>query len=418
MRKTLILLAAALAVPSLSFAQASANDEIEEIRKNAKIHVGPFYMTPLLRLKELGVDGNVFNAAGDQKSDFMFNLSPGADLWLPVARRALFTTSVATDLVWYRTYTGERSIDPQVSVRGEGYLHRLTVFAENAFVNSRQRPNFEIDIRSRHLRNDARVGAEYRITPKFSFEVAGRRLDTKYDADAVLVDGTSLQRTLNRRTVGVEATARHRVTPLTAVAVAYDNTRDRFEFSPSRDSKSYRVMPGIEFKPRALVSGSAFVGYRRFTPEDAVRLPAFEGVVAQLGLAYTLLGSTTFGVTYRRDLTYSYEERQPFFVDNAVGASIRRALGRRFDALVSVDRHRYEYRDLLPDPLTAGGFASDVLLDPRIDTTWNYAASLGYRVRRAARIGFGVAYWKRESTTVRFRDYDNLRIGTTATYGF
>ena len=40
-----------------------------------------------------------------------------------------------------------------------------------------------------------------------------------------------------------------------------------------------------------------------------------EGLVAQLGLSYTLLGSTVFGVSYSRDLTYSYDELQPFFVD-------------------------------------------------------------------------------------------------------
>ena len=115
--------------------------------------------------------------------------------------------------------------------------------------------------------------------------------------------------------------------PLTTIAVRYENLRDRFEFSPGRDADSYSVMPGVEFKPRALISGTAYVGYREFTPREPLQLPAFSGLVAQLGLSYTLLGSTTFGVSFRRDLTYSYEELQPFFVDTSVGASIRRALG-------------------------------------------------------------------------------------------
>ena len=411
--RNIILLVACLLTPAAAAAQAASNQDIENVRKNARIHVGPFYATPGIQLKELGVDSNVFNAAGDQKSDFMVNLSPRADVWIPAARRALFTAKVATDLVWYATYDSERSIDPQVTVAAEGYFHRLTLFAENAFLNTRQRPNFEIDVRSRHLENNLTAGAEYRFSPKFALELAGRRFDTSYDADAHF-DGTSLQRTLNRTTTGFETTARYRATPLTTVAVRYDNLRDEFEFSPARNSRSYRVMPGVEFKPRALISGTAYVGYRRFTPEDSAALPEFEGLVARLGLSYTILGSTTVGVSYRRDLTYSYEDAQPFFVDNAVGASVRRALGRRFDAIVSADRHRYEYRDLLIGlPVT-----DFVPVPPRIDTTWSYSGSLGYRVRRDARIGFGVSYWQRESTTRRFRDYDNLRIGTTATYGF
>jgi hypothetical protein len=197
------------------------------------------------------------------------------------------------------------------------------------------------------------------------------------------------------------------------VAVRFDRLRDEFEYSPARDSRSYRVMPGVEFNPRALIKGTAYVGYRDFEPLHPDVLPEFSGLVADLGLSYTLLGATTFGVRYRRDLTYSYEEQQPFFVDNSAGGYLRRALGGRFDVLVSADRHRYEYVELL-DP-------SGASVDPlpqRVDTTWNYAAGLGYRLGTDGRLGFGVSYWTRESTTRRFKQYDNLRIGTTATYGF
>jgi hypothetical protein len=187
--------------------------------------------------------------------------------------------------------------------------------------------------------------------------------------------------------------------------------------SPGRNSDSFKVMPGVEFKPRALISGNAYVGYRAFTPLDAAVLPDFKGLVAQLGLSYTLLGATTFGVSYNRDLTYSYDELQPFFIDDSVGASLRRALGRRFDALVSADRHAYDYKDRLNTRATTIGDGPRI--DPtRIDTTWNYAASIGYRVSREGRIAVGMSYWRRDSTTRVFRAYDNLRVGTTMTFGF
>jgi hypothetical protein len=53
-----------------------------------------------------------------------------------------------------------------------------------------------------------------------------------------------------------------------------------------------------------------------------------------------------------------------------------------------------------------------------VDITWNYAGSVGYRLGREGRIGFGVSYWTRESTRSELRDYDNLRIGSTFSYGF
>jgi putative beta-barrel porin BBP2 len=396
-------------------AQTPLSHPTDEARRNARAHVGPFYITPALQLKELGVDTNVFNEAGEQKSDFMFNLSPKADVLVALARRALITTTVATDLVWYRRYDTERSVDPQAAARAEIYMHRLTLFAQDAYLNTRQRPNLEIDLRSRHLENNVEAGAEYRLTPKLSFSVSGRRAFVRFDADAFFL-GSSLQETLNRNTTGVNAAVKHKLSPLTTLSVKGERFSDEFPFSPQRDTDSLRVMPGVEFKPRALVSGSAFVGFRKFTPQDAAALPEFTGLVANLGLSYTLLGATTFGVSYVRDVNYSFEPLQPYFVSNSAGASVRQALGRKFDVLVSADRADYSYRDLRVGPPLGG--TQQPPLDAREDTTWIYAGSLGFRPGRQTRIGVGGSYYKRESTTRSLRDYDGLRFGTTVTYGF
>ena len=411
MRKSLFIAAMTMLVwPAAGRAQTPTNDaaHVDEIRKNARMHVGPFYITPAFLLREAGVDNNVFNQAGDPKSDFTMTVTPQADIAVTFARRGLLKATVGTDLVYYATYDTERSIDPAVRVRGEIYAHRLTLFGEGSYLNTRQRPNYEIDVRSRHLENDAQAGFDLRLTPKVSFELAGKRAITEYDADAVF-DGTSLQQTLNRETTGGVGTVRYKLSGLTTFAVRFDRLEDVFTYSPERDSRSYRITPGVVFKPRALISGSAWVGYRKFTPERPDVLPPFSGVVADLGLSYTLLGSTTFGVSYHRDLSYSYEVNNPFFVDNSVGLSIRRALGGRLDTIVSADRHVYEYEQLLTLPA--------VPFD-RADTTWVYGANVGYRVRRDMRIGFGGKYYQRDSNAVRFVEYDGLRFGATVNYGF
>jgi hypothetical protein len=407
---SLLLLPAAARAQTPTPAQTPTNDagNVDQIRKNSRIHVGPLYINPTLLLKEIGVDSNVFNAAGEQKSDFTTTFTPQADIALTFARRALLKATVGSDLVYYQKYDTERSIDPQVKVRAEAYAHRLTLFAEGAYLNTRQRPNYEIDIRSRHVEQDAQAGAALRLTPKLSIELAARRAEARYDADAVIA-GTNLRETLNRSTEGLTGAVRHRLTPLTTLSVQFDRLADTFTFSGVRNSRSFRVMPGVEFKPRALVSGSAFVGYRKFTPDNPLILPQFSGLVADLGLSYTLLGSTTFGVSYHRDLAYSYEVANPFFIDNSVGASIRRALVGRFDTIVSADRHTYDYEQLLTLPAAAL---------QRADTTWVYGANIGYRIRRQARIGFGARYFTRDSTTVSLVRYDGLRLGATFDYGF
>jgi hypothetical protein len=395
-----------IGLPAGSAAQSEAPGAPANVRSEARSHVGPFYFTPGVRLKELGVDSNVFNAAGEQKSDFTFTLAPTLNVAVPMARRALLATTVGSDLVWYARYATERSVNPRVSVRGEVYLNRITLFGESAQVSTRERPNYEMDGRSRRSEDTVATGARVRLASKMSLEVSGRRDEIRYDSDAEF-DGTILQRTLNRDSRGVQLTARHRVTPLTTLALRAQVDRDRFNLSPARNSESYRILPGIEFAPQALLKGSAYLGFRKFRPSDAAALPAFSGLVGELDLAYTLLGATRFGASYRRDLTYSYSELQPFFVDTGVGASIRHALGRRFDILGSAERHVYQYRNFLDVEIAAAA---------RVDTTWNYGASVGYRIGRDGRIGFGASYIQRESTN-QFHAYDNLRFGSTFAYG-
>jgi len=153
MRQTVLALVA-LAIPASAFAQTTtggtptsittspgSSQAVEEVRRQYRMHAGPLYINPGILLKELGVDSNVFNQAGDQKSDFTFTITPKADIALPFARRGLLRTTAAVDGVYYATYASERSLDPQVIVRGEAYANRLTVFAQGAYLNTRQRPN-------------------------------------------------------------------------------------------------------------------------------------------------------------------------------------------------------------------------------------------------------------------------------------
>ena len=412
MRNTALALLFAL-TPVCAFAQTTGSvstdsEVIDDVRQNARIHAGPLYLTPRIVLKQLGVDDNVFYQAQDPKSDFTFTIAPTLNLALPVAHRALFTVSGASDVVYFQKYSSERSVDPEVTGRVETYLNHLTLYAEDSYISSRQRPNYDIDLRSRRADNLASGGLIWHFTPKFSVEGNGRRRTLRYDADAFF-DGNSLRDSLNHDSTGVTITPRFHLTPLTSIAVRLERLQERFEFSPERNNDTTRWMPGIEFKPRALVSGSAFIGHRTLTPRDADALPAFSGLVANLGLSYTLLQSTTFAVTYDRDLQYSLEPLQPYFVSDAVGASIRRALGAHFDVMGTAQRYRYAFRHLTVDPAA--------LVAEREDRVRVYSGTFGFRMGHTARLGAGVWYTDRQSTRAD-RTFDSLRFGTTMTYGF
>ncbi len=115
--------------------------------------------------------------------------------------------------MYFQTYASERSVNPHALVRGELYLQRLTLFAENDLLNTRQRPNYEIDARARRLENTIRLGGELRLSPKFSVELAGRQSLVKFDGDASF-SGSYLEQSSQPRFARRE---RQRSLPLDAV---------------------------------------------------------------------------------------------------------------------------------------------------------------------------------------------------------
>jgi hypothetical protein len=374
------------------------------------MHVGPFYLTPTVTLTEFGLDTNVFNAAGERKKDFTFTVTPGLITAMPIARRGLFRLSTRGDLVYYKAFASERSINPQAALRGELYFNRLTLFAEPAYRRTRERPSFEIDLRSLRVEQGTLAGAEARVFPKLSVELFVRHLRTAFDADQFFL-GTSLSETLNRVSWTYGMAGRWAFTPLTTFVLRGESIRDRFLISQIRDSNSTRVTGGVELKPRALVSGGAQVGVRRLRPLD-VRVPDFTGLVASVELSSRLPGSMTFGVRADRDANFSFELLEPYYVVSGYGVTVRRQLVGRFDATAGFDRHNYAYRGFI-----SVGAESNPGRPVRVDITDTYSSSIGYRVGQTGRFGVGFSYWIRNSNVLDFRNYNGLRIGTSFAYG-
>ena len=386
---------------------AGSTEEIDEIRQSDTLHLGPVYVAPTIRLKELGIDSNVFRQWENEKSDFTFTVTPQAELAFPVARLGLLKAEAGADLVYFAQFVSERSVDPRFFFRAEGYKRKLTVFVENSYENTRQRPNYEIDVRARHMDNSFSAGTSIGVVSKMSVEVAARRSSTRFAGDD-FADSQYLKEQLDRDSNAFRVTTYFDHSVLTSFGVLTEYQTDRFIESPVRDTNSFRVMPGVTLQPRALVSGAAWIGYRAFNPRSP-ELPSQSGLVSKLSLSYTLLGAAALGVTYDRDYQWSYEVAFPYFIDNGVRFSVRRAVGNRYDVILSAGRHRYDYQGLTTE-------SPDVPPSTRVDKIHNYGVDIGYRLRRQTRIGFGVSWWERESSERALRAYEDLRIGMTMAY--
>ena len=211
-------------------------------------------------------------------------------------------------------------------------------------------------------------------------------------------------------------TVRHRLTPLTSVAVNVDRRRDNFDLLPERNSESVAISSGLEFNPFALITGQAYVGWGRYRLVDATA-PPFTGLVTSLDLGYTLLGATRFTLQGQRDIEYSAIRGQHAYLLAGFRSSVTHRLGSGFDIGAGAARYRLSYGlfSLITEPggeIEVPGFAdtSEIVTE--------HFGEVGYRVGRQMRIGFRAARQHRRSTVARAREYESVRAGMSINYRF
>ncbi len=407
-------MAPARVLVALAFAVISgpaAAQTTDDFRSQARIRAGGLYLTPTFTLDQLGIETNVFRSPEPER-DFVVAVSPGIDAWVPFRRRALLTLSAVAGADYYARLTGERSVNPEGRARLDVPAGRLGFFLSGGYLNTRRRPGFEIDVRTRRIEDEVAGGFRVELLPRLSLELLGRRERHHFDADAFF-EGTRLAEYLNRKeTVGV-ATVRWRRTVLSTFTFDTEVREARFRLSPDRDSQSLVLRAGAEFHPRALISGSGTVGVRRFNAFHPT-LPDFAGVVALADLSYRLPAGTTLTFTTERDLRYSFERTDPYYVLSQYRVQVRRRLTGPFDVSAGVGRGTYDYeRWLDARPFQGNG----ALARGRRDARWSFTGSFGYRLGTETRAGFQVTYFDQDSSTRVRRRYSGLEAGLVFNYG-
>ncbi|HMB79151.1 MAG TPA: outer membrane beta-barrel protein [Vicinamibacterales bacterium] len=371
-----------------------------------QLRVGPLIINPTISLVNIGIDQNVFNDPADQdpKSDFTFTLTPAVDMRLRLFRTVV-TADVAEEVVWYQTYSSERSLNPSVRLGWQVPFNRVSFTINGGRASLRDRPGFEIDSRARRteLHYDGRV--EVRVLSKTFFGVTAVRQQVAYDPNATFLF-TDLAVELNRVTTTGGLAVRQMVTPLTSISLTATRSQDHFEFSSLRDSNSTSLFGTIAFDPFGLIRGSATVGYQDFTLVTP-GVPGYQGVTVAVNMSYVARGSTTLTVTGTRDVEYSYDVNQPYYLLSGATVSIRQLLVRQVDGIVRAGAQQLGYRD------RAGAV---VAVADRVDHVTTYGGGVGYNLGRGTRIGFNVD-WQNRISAVDARQFKGLRYGFAVTYG-
>jgi hypothetical protein len=397
----LFLLSPSSFLLSSAFAQTPPPDPDAE----ASVRFGPLSLKSTIALSNVGVDTNVFNQADEDRpeSDFTMTFSPTTDVWLRMGRTWL-TGTVAVDWVYYNEFASERSANSTFRIGLERTFNRLAVNGNARRVSTRDRPGYEIDARSQRYETGYDGEATLRVMSRTRVGATAWHRRTEFDEGASF-RAASLAQELNRTSSGSGVVVRHDLTTLTGLSLDVTRERERFVFSQFRDSDSTRVQAGVRFEPLALISGSAAVGFRDFNPRPA-DVPAFRGAVTNVNLAYSLLGTTRFGVQAARDIQYSFEFSQPYYLETGVTASVQQQVFGPFDVLGRAGLQRLAYTDRIGVAIAA----SD-----RTDRVSTVGIGAGYRMGTDKRLGFTIDRQRRTSSVQR-HTYTGLRFGLSLTY--
>jgi hypothetical protein len=393
----------AVMLPASAYAQSStAGDEPAE---RPRFTFGPLGLTPKLAIRDIGVDTNVFRTAVEPAHDFTATLGPGVDATMRLGRARLRLDS-QLEWIYFRTFDQQRAFNFSELGRIDLEMVHVAPFVRGEYTQTRQQPTPEIDVRVQQLRTMAGGGIAIRLSPTFSIEpeatVSTLDLEDQGVVFATLADA------LNRRTRTVSVAASWRVTPLTTFVVRGQTVRDEFDRNPLRNSDSFAVMPGVELKPLALISGHAFVGVKRFDAEQP-ELPDYTGLVADVAVGWIVRDTTRFSVGVSRNVEYSFEAAEPYFLLTEWSVDVQQALGYQWDVVGRAGISRLAYQRI-----SAG---SSTVESDRTDWVDLYGGGLGRRLGENVRIGFDVDRVGRRSP-LAFREYKGFRIGGSFTYGY
>ncbi len=365
---------------------------------------GPVNFYPQFALRDLGTDSNVYLDSTNPRSDMTYAVTPRLYAVVPIANTRFIGTGTG-DLVYFRTYSDQRSLTAVLEGRYELTSPGFRPFVEVGYASRGDRMGFEIDTRARHTQTTAMVGADLDVTAKTALTAWVGRSASHYDENQEYAT-FMLAEQLNHTRDTAAAGARFRVTPLTTVLLAADFERDRFELAPLRNADSFRVGPAIALDTGLTLTGNAKGGFRSFRPRYP-NVPSYRGFVGTARLHYVLPDVVKLDLEANRDLSYSYDPVQPYYIESGARlTATQRILGPL--ELIGIAERR-DIRNQRIGAITA--------FDGRREVTTSLGGGFGIQVQNQMRFSFIYERTQRTSTEPVGRDYERTRVVGSISYG-
>jgi hypothetical protein len=396
-----------LIVGAALLAGAQAEAQITAPRETAQIEFGTLSVYPSLQIVDVGMDDNVFNDASAPQRDLTMTVASKMLTVLRLGSNELLVQA-GDDYVWFRDSASERSNNTQYALRFNMSASRFKPYVGAEQVRTRVRRSSELDARARRVDRLMLGGMAFEVSPRTSLTASLRFEETNYQAGERFRN-VALADALNRSGRGADAGVRYAITALTTLSVTAGYEEQTFKESHLRDLKRYTVGPTLEFNPEAAIRGRIVTNLELFEPDDPT-LAASLGLSYQAMLNWSLYGRTVFDLAAGRNITYSYQDTEPYYLLTSARLVVTQPLPGWFEFYGGYDWEHLAYR------WSSGAIATPGRSD-RVDTVTSVSGGFGMRVGRAFRVKVGVDKTRRRSIEDPLQNFNRMRILSTVTVG-
>ncbi len=323
----LLLLVPGLLLAPPTLGQTPTRDQpfprVEEARR-----WGPFLVRPLFVIDHIGYDDNIYLVPEQfrkPETDFVIRLGPDVTAQTRFGHRIALTLHDKLSGEVFLRHSNLNHADNDLKTRLDIFLNRFLLTTKVRWWTYRQRPNSEIDERTRRDSRDLRQGIRLFASEKVDLygEIRSNRIrytDPDYlyrvdpDGDGtsqVVTIGQALDR--DQSEGSIEIGWRPRGT--TRLFFRYRSRKDDFVYDDlGRDSRERRHEIGIELRPKSFLSGRISFGKAtlRALHRDFPYRP-YDGTVSRVQVAWKPTGTTKFTGKVERDVRFSTYQNNLYY---------------------------------------------------------------------------------------------------------
>jgi len=352
--------------------------------------VGPFRIRPEIILSDLGYDSNIYSQP-EAVGDYRLTVGPSFTGYLAIRKKIVLTLYESPRYVYFFETTRERAWNNYFRADANILLNKMFLSAGAAWMDARERWNYEIDIRPRRKQADVQVSALLQTGKKtgFSLDFSASRIRYENLEFEQFPIAQELDRDEFRAAGGfyLQMTPRIRV----FVQLEYGRFDFRDPLNP-RDAETRTAYAGFEFSPGGRVNGRVRLGYKTLYPLNGGE-PDFQGLVGDSSVSIDIARPIRLRGSYRRDVQFSVSYNARFFVENIAGGGLSLYI---FKRKVRLDYDYNLVRNAYRPPSGEAG-AGDFSMADKFTMQ-----SVGFYFRLKENIGLGVTAgrWDRKTDLI------------------